>query len=381
MVKTSVNAGRTPAFRQKPGTEEVRPTLWADPGPRVLPVLRERLEQWGRTDIGVELAVQSLAAGLWGVRIDAPDQTAARLQAALDAERLRQARLYYVTADMTALAVAAGSTPPREPFRADRAPSPYGLIVFAAPIGHYDTGAEEMPIVAMSWGPWDASVTCRGDGQPYRWLSQSVEGQRTGRWATLQLPADMRGTWITFYSHSQLPDIVGMRNGFVPPAVCDDNETILVEGAMFPRPHREDGVLGWAGILYTAWQMMNQEKEAGGGRLAASEIVPRRKGQAKLDRAAGFVPGDIRIVDVHRALRPSRAAAAEDERTSSGRRAVNWTCRWPVAPYRRSQCLNPYGHADGNCQHEDRIVPPHIKGPADQPLRVPHTVKVWSDQP
>lgn len=43
--------------------------------------------------------------------------------------------------------------------------------------------------------------------------------------------------------------------------------------------------------------------------------------------------------------------------------------------------LNPRGHADGECEHEERIIPPHIKGPADKSLRVSDTVHLWESMP
>lgn len=358
---------------------------WTDPGPHAVPLIRERAEQWQRTNVHVEVESRTLDSGLWGVRIDAPNREAALIHCALEADRLKQADLYYVTQDMTALAVAAGTNPPKEPFRAARAPTEHGLIVFAAPVGSYDTGGgEDMPIVAMSWGPWNITDTPQADGRPYEWLGRTVDERAADGYRTYRLiektAGKTNGTWVTFYSPSLLPEMIGAQNGFMPPCIGGDNETILFEGSPFPEQTVHTGVLGWAAVLYTAWQLMGQEREATGGRLAASETLPRRKGQAKLDRAAGYPQGDVRIVDVHRTLRPSKAAADEDVRASSGRRAVKWSCRWPVAPYRRSQCLNPHAHAAGECTHEDRIVPPHIKGPAGKPLRTRQTVKVWSDQ-
>ncbi|MFF2658569.1 hypothetical protein ACFVUH_14505 [Kitasatospora sp. NPDC058032] len=49
--------------------------------------------------------------------------------------------------------------------------------------------------------------------------------------------------------------------------------------------------------------------------------------------------------------------------------------RWPpysgpVSGYWRYQCLNPRGHAYGNCEHELRWVDDYTKGPADEPLTV-----------
>ncbi|MEV7165857.1 hypothetical protein [Streptomyces microflavus] len=43
--------------------------------------------------------------------------------------------------------------------------------------------------------------------------------------------------------------------------------------------------------------------------------------------------------------------------------------------------MNPALHAEGDCQHEDRIVRGHVKGPGDKPLRVSGTVNLWDHQP
>jgi hypothetical protein len=45
-------------------------------------------------------------------------------------------------------------------------------------------------------------------------------------------------------------------------------------------------------------------------------------------------------------------------------------------------CLHTGAHSRGEeHEHEDRIVPGHIKGPADKPLRIKNTVNVWDHQP
>ncbi|GAB2797740.1 hypothetical protein GCM10027073_32180 [Streptomyces chlorus] len=41
----------------------------------------------------------------------------------------------------------------------------------------------------------------------------------------------------------------------------------------------------------------------------------------------------------------------------------------------------PRAHADNACEHEDRIVPAPIKGPADKSLKSGETVHLWDHQP
>ncbi|MEU5547940.1 hypothetical protein AB0G85_37485 [Streptomyces sioyaensis] len=153
-----------------------------------------------------------------------------------------------------------------------------------------------------------------------------------------------------------------------------DNETALAFGKTFGEP-KPDTTQEWSQAVYTAWQLMSQ---TGKTRLTEVEEFPRDRAGRKRDRRDGITgPSDVHIVNVHSAHRPSRAAAEQDTTASTGRRAPQWTCRWPVRPYRRNTCLNPRAHADGACDHEDR---PH-QGHADKPLKVGETVNLWDHQP
>ncbi|WP_327391146.1 hypothetical protein OG728_37675 [Streptomyces microflavus] len=42
--------------------------------------------------------------------------------------------------------------------------------------------------------------------------------------------------------------------------------------------------------------------------------------------------------------------------------------------------MNPARHAEGDCRHEDRLIPGYVKGPKDKPLRVSDTVNLWDHQ-
>jgi hypothetical protein len=156
-----------------------------------------------------------------------------------------------------------------------------------------------------------------------------------------------------------------------------DNEMVLAFDTPFGEP-RPDSTKEWAQVVYTAWQLMTQP----GQPLTDIEDLRRDRAGHKRDTRAGVTgPTGVRIVHVHAAHRPSVAASEEDASASTGRHAPQWSCRWPVRPYRRNTCLNPRAHAAGDCDHEDRIVPFHLKGPADKPLRITDTVHLWDSQP
>jgi hypothetical protein len=135
----------------------------------------------------------------------------------------------------------------------------------------------------------------------------------------------------------------------------------------------------WAQVVYTAWQLMSQ---TGSAQLTETHTVPRRRAGLRRDTRANIpTPGTVNVVRVHTRHRPSLAAHALDAATSHDRRPPNWTHRWPVRPYRRSTCLNPHAHAEDGCEHEERVVPGHIRGPTDKPLIIRDKVHLWDTPP
>jgi hypothetical protein len=326
-----------------------------------------------------------------------------------EAVRLQDAALYYVTGDMTALTLAAATTPPVEAMTARRLPSECGLIVFAEPIGGYteDIGATisampggrpgtvahiTVPIVAASWSTWRPDSVQLDQGK-VEWL-----WRRPGEQAQVIGP-DFDGVWVTWYSAAGkyaaldpdavlgiMPDGVEMTprqiseltvpGGAAP--LTWDNEIVMGEGAPFG-PATADTTDQWMHALYTAWQMMGQR---GKSQLTDAEELPRTRAGRKRDARDGITEaGTVRIVKVHTAHRPPPAAGEQDAAASSGRRAPQWSCRWPVRPHRRDHCMNPALHQAGDCHHEDRIIPAVVKGPADKPLRLRETVNLWDSQP
>ncbi|MEU5190958.1 hypothetical protein AB0G83_27980 [Streptomyces klenkii] len=393
---------------------QAAPTRWVPPDPRQLPEWRAQLVDFTASEpsnITMREAIRAGRCSIVPTMRNAPiaaDTLAAILLNKAERARLEEAELYYATADMTALALAAAATPPRERVSIDRLPAESGLIVFGEPIGGYveDVGAAladtlaarpgvdakvTTPIVAASWTAWtpeDVNV----EGQPVTWGHTTSDGYAA-------IPPGTRGIWVTFYSPRNLfsglpPETVlgTMRDGSVMTAgmieaerhhvpggpLNWDNESLLIEGVGFA-PARPDTTDVWTHNLYTAWQLMTA---AGGTRWAEVEEIPRERSGRKRDARQGITGSSaVRVVNVHTAQRPPREAADADAAVSTGRREPSWSCRWPVRPYRRSTCLNPGGHAAGDCQHEDRIVPGHIKGPEGAPLRTGSTVHLWDRQP
>lgn len=387
---------------------------WVPPDPRQLPEWRaEMIEHTGSMPAirtlreAVHAGRATLVPTVPGMNDASVGSVAAQILSRSEVARLEDAALYYATADMTSLALAAAQTPPTEPLTLRRLPSPKGLIVFAEPIGGYTEDAAAAlagtlayrpgaqanittPIVAASWSVWTPGAVQLDRGAvQWRWHGQGGTGI---------VPPDFEGVWLTFYSPRGLfsglaPDtVIGtLRDGSTMTAgMIDqhreaagaplgwDNEMLLRTGAKFGPP-APDTTQQWAHVLYTAWQLMDH---TGRTRWADVEELPRDRAGRKRDARQGITgPGAVRVVRVHTAHRPAPHAVQEDAEQSSGRRAPQWSCRWPVRPYRRNTCLNPGAHSDGRCEHEDRIVPGHIKGPAGKPLRTGETVHLWDRQP
>lgn len=151
---------------------------------------------------------------------------------------------------------------------------------------------------------------------------------------------------------------------------------MLGEGAAFG-PHDPDSTSEWAHVVWTAWQLITQ---AGRNPLADIEAMARDRAGRRRDQRVGIGDGNVRIVRVQSRHRPTDDAAGQDAAASDGRRAPQWSCRWPVRPYRRNHCLKPAEHPDG-CEHQEQIVAAHIRGPGDKPLRTNEVVNVWDRPP
>ncbi|GAB7035974.1 hypothetical protein AB0G35_23875 [Streptomyces sp. NPDC021749] len=388
-------------------------TRWNPPDPKELPEIRSALLDHYASEPAAATMREALRAGRSTITPQvsglpaSTESVGAAILVESERHRLLGAQLYYATADMTALALAAAQTPPAEPVNVSRPPSESGFMVFAEPIGGYveDVGAAlagtlaarpgvdakvTTPIVAVSWSVWSPDAV-RLDRGRVEWLWNSRQGGGI-------IPPQFRGLWVTFYSPRGLfsglapstvigtmPDGSVMTAGQIAshrevrgPVLGWDNESLLAEGARLG-PAKPDTTALWAHVLYTAWQLMASD---GRTRWTETEEVPRARAGARRDARQGVTaPGSVRVVRVHSAQRPSREAAAEDAAASTGRREPQWSCRWPVRPHRRDHCMNPGAHAEGGCQHEDRIVRGHVKGPADKPLRARSTVHLWDRQP
>ncbi|MEU0002179.1 hypothetical protein ABZ069_35265 [Streptomyces microflavus] len=389
---------------------------WEPPHPQQLPELRAELLDYYDSAVAMTWMRTALLAGRSAIIPDVPglnaprDEVAAQILIGSERLTLADAQLFYATADMTALALAAAASPPRERVSLSRPPAESGLIVFEEPIGGSveDLGATlaatsgtglggeakvTKPVVAVSWSRWTPDIVKVDEGT-VRW-----SWRQPGRGVST-IPRAYRGLWLTFYtpsgSFSRLapdtvvgtaPDgtavtagqVIGITDQVWSPSLSWDHEVLLAEGDRFTEA-RPDTTDAWTHVLYTAWQLMADH--GGSTRWTETEEIPRPRAGAKRDTRQGVTaPATVHVVNVHTTRRPPRQRAAEDAAASTGRREPQWSCRWPVRPHRRDHCMNPALHAEGDSQHEDRLIPGYVKGPKDKPLRVSDTVNLWDHQP
>ncbi|MGW4112562.1 hypothetical protein ACWEFJ_16940 [Actinosynnema sp. NPDC004786] len=320
--------------------------------PAELPDLRLRMREWVMTsECGHEVA-RRLNAGKSAItpRLFGPPEIqrasaviGALLMARCEARRLSEAQLYWVDRDMTALTLAAADHPPREPVIARRLPAEAGLMVFSESID-VDGGEQ---VVAVSWSHWMPQHLDLDDGSGLIVWSLNTPG------GAVPLHPEFDGVWLTYWT----PQLVPLA------------ESVLPFGQPLVPPRSVVGKR-WAYVVYTAWQLMTQR---GSARLSELEELPRSRHGRKRDQRAGVEDaGTVRLVRVH----------ARHRDAASGEREVpRWSSRWPVRAYRRNTCLNSRLHADGGCEHEEQIVPAHIKGPVDKPLNASTRVHIWDAPP
>jgi hypothetical protein len=279
--------------------------------------------------------------------------------------RLSQAVLYYVTADMTRLALVAAETLPVHSFHPQDVPAEYGFLVFAEPIAaYYPEGAAEVEsnvvtIVAVSWGP----------------LTEAVPGQ-TGVWATFWSLTDYE-TEAQLLHEQGLPlskarervrqlraelnwdNELSMGFGAESLAVVDHQDTGSVVHAeridttTGGWEQVKDTTVAWGQILRAAWLLMTQP-----GVTDVEEQHLARTLRRRAERE-GLNPAPVSVVRIrHRENTP-----IQDEPATR-----TYHVRWTVRGHWRNQWYPSRG------EHRPVWINPHIKGPDGAPLHTSQTV-------
>ncbi|MFJ5068182.1 hypothetical protein ACIQC7_17500 [Kitasatospora sp. NPDC088556] len=292
-----------------------------------------------------------------------------RLLCDQEADRLAKARLYFVDSDMGHVAARKAARARSTPLTTHRVPSPNGLLVFAEPITLSLPSTSERPgtasrrpqtpistadLVAISWGRFDPSTPASG------WRRFDEDDQT-------HLPARFGSGehwWLTLYH--QVADDGLWADTPVPPLEASA-EHILTTGLVFDAPPQDQAEHG-ARILVACWDLITQEYV--GKPVTQTQPLPRKPTKVRADRRRGITDnGTVHLVTIlGRPAPPAPAGKDADGERPGQQSSVQYRHRWTVQEHSRSHCMNPRGHTDGDCVHEDITIMDFIKGPAGAPL-------------
>jgi hypothetical protein len=206
-------------------------------------------------------------------------------------------------------------------------------------------------IVAASWGRWDPSEWKDG------WWQVAKNG-------TLSEPKSPGGThwWITLYEESADDGEPGDR----PQPPVEPHQPYLVHAGDVLAQADDEGQLPYpARAVIACWDLITQERV--GKPLTETTTLERKPSKTRADRRRGIEDdGTVHLVTVR-----GRTAHSPDQPQAAlphQRTTINYQHQWPVHEHSRSHCMNPGGHAEGNCSHEDITILDFIKGPAGAPF-------------
>jgi hypothetical protein len=332
---------------------------WEPPAAAALPEFRATMARQMASQWEVSQLAEVLASGRGSLVPNArTPKAAAKILCEQERQRLSEAELYFVTAEMTTLAVAAGESLPDFHLEPEDVPARHGFIVFAVPIGSYintDGGLSiRFPIVAVSWGPVDPAMF------PH-W-------RRGGVWFTYYSPTDLAGLERQMRQLAGRPirpaERARLRQMRGP--LMWDNEAALGYGgdekANYKPGDSHHGDPGraapWPQTLRAAWLLMNQSNNA------EAEQLHRSRASVRRDEHDGLNPGAVRLIHLRRATKAQ--GAPHDEKA-----AREYTCRWMVRGHWRQQWY------PSRQVHRPVWITPHLKGPEDKPIRAGDTVYLW----
>lgn len=253
------------------------------------------------------------------------------MQPGLDALALHlsQASLYWVKADMAALAVAAGSQLDATDWGVDARPSDAGLILFQDGIGELDSMGVPIPVDAIAWGRLGSACLA--------WLLvlRRTIVERTKN-APFILDQDSIPPLVPVLSYA-------MRTGSPEaPKELGEGRTVLT-------------------TLSAAWSLMQQPT------LVDRQAERAEKSMRRAYARAGRVDPEITVVDLRRAYVPDDRDP--DVGLATGQ---HYRHRFVVSGHWRNQA-----HGPERSLRRRQWIPSYMKGPDGAPLLVTEKVNVW----
>lgn len=266
----------------------------------------------------------------------APDEVS---DAFLDAERsiLRLGELFYVSADMTDVAEAAGKTLPNFGLNREDLPAERGLLMFDRPIAEWVDGDGRVShVIACSWTP----------GIP-RLFPPDYLVLNFYTWRDLNLRGGLQSGLITDEGRSLIES---------QPRLIHDNESGFRLGQEHEMPPATTLLGSWGRTVLSAWLLMQQP--------GVSTREPYKYGQH-----------DLKWLK-RRRLRQSPVTVVRLRYATSGGSGAShagreYHHRWMVRGHWRRQWYPSRG------SHVPIWISPHIKGPDDAPIKAGERVNAW----
>jgi hypothetical protein len=316
---------------------------------RMLPEIRAELVQW-LADDGPGGGQERWAQG-FDARTAAEERRAARDWAVA----LRAAELFYVSKDMTRMAVSAGLALPSYRLHPEDLPAPHGLLLWEEPATDaYDSGETTgCPIIGVSWAQHGGGVQLRTWCLREDWIRFMAKGDpRAGL-------KDLTGPEVRALRLAYPQQIVCMSRGFLPfgqvpgwlSSMPEDTSGMTV--AELEDYSRSAGRQEQAErALVVTWLLMGQT-------LASSEEVrPSKAAMKNLRRLDPNLLMGVRYVQLrHRGSGPEEHAEGEAGRS--------YRFRWIVRGHWRNHWY------PSEQRHRPIWIRPHEKGPDGAPLLDP----------
>lgn len=246
----------------------------------------------------------------------------------LAANHLKAAELFWVTADMSALAMSAGGSLAAARWATADRPSGCGLLVWDGGIGTIDAQGVEIPVEAMTWGP-------------------SPDGCMVGLWVSRTRVQEESGQE---FDVEQVPPLIPMISWAVP--VTAEPVPLVELPAGAPAPIFS--------ALAAAWLLMQQPN------LVERTIERPDKSVRRAYGRAGRENPEVSVIDLRHQYVPQDQDPSED---ATSRR---YRFRFVVSGHWRNQ---PYG--PDREQRRRQWIPSYVKGPDGAPLMVTEKVNVW----
>lgn len=260
-------------------------------------------------------------------------RTGAENQAGLDlaANHLRAADLYWVTADMSALAMSAGASLAAARWATADRPSGCGLIVWDGGIGSLDANGVQIPVEACTWGP-------SPDG--------CMIGLLVSR-ARVQEEASLSGWDLDV---EKVPPLLPITAYAVPVTSEPVSMADLPDGAPAP-------ILA---ALAAAWLLMQQPN------LVERTIERPEKSVRRAYGRAGREDPEVSVIDLRHQYVP------QDKDPGGDTTSRHYRYRFVVSGHWRNQAYGP-----DHSLRRRQWVPSYVKGPDGAPLLVTEKVNVW----